>query len=414
MILIGCKENEKVNVEFIFEKTSYVVQINKGDIIKKDIIPINIKDQAIELYYDEKYENKYDGSSINKDTKIYLKKIEEQDLSTKACEAYWKQFIKPLIEDSSIEDVKMYRYLGTYGDSYVAIILDRKNCIFPERIIECIIGGLDFSYSDGYEILVYNNGEITTLSDAYNKKIISQETLQRIHKEYHNKTDEQDLYTKACETYWKQFIKPLREDSSIEDVKMYRYLGTYGDSYVAIILDRKNSIFPKNIIDCIIGELDFSYSEGYEILVYNNGEITTLSDAYNKKIISQETLQKICKEYHNKKDEQDLYTKACETYWKQFIKPLREDSSIEDVKMCRYLGTYGDSYVAIILDRKNCIFLEWIIECIIGGLDFSYSDGYGILVYNNGEITTLSDAYNKKIISQETLQRIHKVYRNKS
>ena len=52
MILIGCKENEKVNVEFIFEKTSYVVQINKGDIIKKDIIPINIKDQAIELYYD--------------------------------------------------------------------------------------------------------------------------------------------------------------------------------------------------------------------------------------------------------------------------------------------------------------------------------------------------------------------------
>ena len=144
----------------------------------------------------------------------------------------------------------MCRYLGTYGDSYVAIILDRKNCIFLEWIIECIIGGLDFSYSDGYEILVYNNGEITTLSDAYNKKIISQETLQKIHKEYHNKTDEQDLYTKACEAYWKQFIKPLREDSSIEDVKMYRYLGTYGDSYVAIILDRKNCIFPEWIIEC--------------------------------------------------------------------------------------------------------------------------------------------------------------------
>ena len=122
MILIGCKENEKVNIEFIFEKISYVVHINK-------------------------------------DTKIYLIKIEEQDLYTKACEAYWKQFIKPLREDLSIEDVWIYRYLGTYGDSYFAIILDGNNFIFPEHIIEYTIGGLDFSYSEGYEILVYNNGK---------------------------------------------------------------------------------------------------------------------------------------------------------------------------------------------------------------------------------------------------------------
>ena len=49
-----------------------------------------------------------------------------------------------------------------------------------------------------------------------------------------------------------------------------------------IFWSKEKFIFSEHIIDCTIGELDFSYSESYEILVYNNGEITTLSEAFYK------------------------------------------------------------------------------------------------------------------------------------
>lgn len=76
--LVSCNEkDDKININFIIEGKSYVVEIDKGTSISKDIIPLNNGDEVIELYYDEKMENKYNKEIINNDLIIYVNKMPE-------------------------------------------------------------------------------------------------------------------------------------------------------------------------------------------------------------------------------------------------------------------------------------------------------------------------------------------------
>ena len=76
MCLAGCGENqEKINIDFIIDGKSHLVEINKGTSIGKDIIPLSNDEEIIELYYDENMENEYDGKVLNEDCKIYIKAL---------------------------------------------------------------------------------------------------------------------------------------------------------------------------------------------------------------------------------------------------------------------------------------------------------------------------------------------------
>lgn len=71
--LVGCSINyEKVNINFIIDGKSYLVEIDKGGIISKDIIPLENKEN-VELYYDEKMENKYNNELVIENINIFVK-----------------------------------------------------------------------------------------------------------------------------------------------------------------------------------------------------------------------------------------------------------------------------------------------------------------------------------------------------
>ncbi len=185
MCLASCGEiQDKINIDFIIEGKSYLVEINKGTSINNEIIPLSNKIKIIELYYDEDMKNKYDDSILNEDTKIYVKSMGEQKLYNKVCEAYFNKFIKPIRENSAVEDVWVFRYLGTYKDSYVAILLDKENCIFPDVVLRLEIEDIIFTLSYGYEIYVYNKGELMYLNIAYENQILAYEDIVQIHNNY--------------------------------------------------------------------------------------------------------------------------------------------------------------------------------------------------------------------------------------
>lgn len=97
------------------------------------------------------------------------------------------KFIKPIRENSTVEDVWVFEYLGTYGDSYVAVILDRQNCLFTEQEYVMKIENLEFAYSNGYLIYVYSNGIFLILDEAYKNNIISYNQLVQIYNKYYNR-----------------------------------------------------------------------------------------------------------------------------------------------------------------------------------------------------------------------------------
>lgn len=76
VFLTGCGEKEdKINIDFIIDGKSHLVEIDKGTSISKDIIPLSNDEEVVELYYDENMENEYDDEKIEDDIKIYVKKI---------------------------------------------------------------------------------------------------------------------------------------------------------------------------------------------------------------------------------------------------------------------------------------------------------------------------------------------------
>lgn len=188
MCLAGCSEKEeKINIDFIIDGKSHLVEINKGTSISKDIIPLSNEEEVVELYYDENMENEYVGKVLNEDSKMYVKNMGEEKLYNEVCEAYLNKFIKPIRENSTVEDVWVFEYLGTYGDSYVAVILDRQNCLFTEQEHVMKIENLEFAYSNGYLIYVYSNGIFLILDEAYKNNIISYNQLVQIYNKYYNR-----------------------------------------------------------------------------------------------------------------------------------------------------------------------------------------------------------------------------------
>lgn len=187
MCLAGCGENqEKINIDFIIDGKSHLVEIDKGTSISKDIIPLSNDEEVIKLYYDENMENEYDSKVLNEDSKMYVKNMGEEKLYNEVCEAYLNKFIKPIRENSTVEDVWLFEYLGTYGDSYVAVILDRQNCDFPEIVNDYSIENFNFSYSVGYDIIVYNKNEFLKLNEAYGCNILNIFDIEKIYKKYYN------------------------------------------------------------------------------------------------------------------------------------------------------------------------------------------------------------------------------------
>lgn len=60
MCLAGCGEKEeKINIDFIIDGKSHLVEIDKGTSISNDMIPLSNEEEVIGLYYDENMMNKY-------------------------------------------------------------------------------------------------------------------------------------------------------------------------------------------------------------------------------------------------------------------------------------------------------------------------------------------------------------------
>ena len=109
IVIVGCNNKEKVNVNFIIDGNTALVQIDKGSVITKDIVPLTKenKQTEIKLYYDEKYEKEYNNEKIESDITIYVKLNAEDDINmvNEVCKAYFNKFIKPKRENAVIEDV---------------------------------------------------------------------------------------------------------------------------------------------------------------------------------------------------------------------------------------------------------------------------------------------------------------------
>lgn len=109
----------------------------------------------------------------------------DKELLDKAIECYFEKYIKVNRPSASIEDVWLFKNLGEYNGNFVGVFLDRKDCDFPEEELSTEVNGFVFSYSYGYNILVYSNKLFYSLTDAFDNEILTDSNIEEIYKRYY-------------------------------------------------------------------------------------------------------------------------------------------------------------------------------------------------------------------------------------
>ena len=184
--IVGCNNKEKVNVNvnFIIDDNAVLVQLDKGSVITKDIVPLTQenKQTEIKLYYDAKKKKEYNNEKIESDITIYVK---EEVVLDEETEKYIKQcYINNLNSSEtpvSIDKIVIEKYYGCYNGAYVALLI-RTDCMYLEVITSERVGGRVFIYPTSNPIKVFYNESVYFLTTAYLHDILSSDDIEQIYK----------------------------------------------------------------------------------------------------------------------------------------------------------------------------------------------------------------------------------------
>ena len=100
-----------------------------------------------------------------------------------------------------------------------------------------------------------------------------------------------DLKTSARQDRLEKFVLPEHADATIEDV-------TLAGAIAAVFYHGQyHGVWPDVLEETTIGDVTFSWPKGYPIEVWKDGEIYTLSEAYDKDIVTDDDLQEIFDNY---------------------------------------------------------------------------------------------------------------------
>lgn len=107
------------------------------------------------------------------------------ELKTSARQDCLEKFVLPEHADATIEDVTLAPFLGVFDGAIAAVFYHGQyHGVWPDVLEETTIGDVTFSWPAGYPIEVWKDGEIYTLSEAYEKDIISADDLSEINNNY--------------------------------------------------------------------------------------------------------------------------------------------------------------------------------------------------------------------------------------
>ena len=192
-----------------------------------------------------------------------------------------------------LDEIIIEGYYGCYNN-YHAVLIKEVNKGDTDAIMDIVIGGLTFQYPySNRSILLWKAGEFISLAEGYENGLIKKDSLTKIHQMFIEK-DTANLIDKAREEYLNRYVKSKREDAVIEDVVLDEYLGTYKGVVVCVFSDKK-SVFIEPVLQFKIEDLVFTWSYGYDILVYDGTGFMDLQMAYNNSKLTYEDLLNIHK-----------------------------------------------------------------------------------------------------------------------
>lgn len=193
-----------------------------------------------------------------------------------------------------------------------------------------------------------------------------------------------------------------------------RYYGTYAGFQI---------IFRPNGDDAItnleVEGVTFSHNTGFGLYAYQDGSFRPLQEICTVGAISSAELQELSLRHlaYETKVKRPMIPSLTPTITLDVQQGMKlafltqyvdsDDYTTKDLSVV-YYGEYGGAHVGFI----NGIFMYTQALCseTVGGVTFRYNTGQKLLVYFEGELMRLGEAYDRGILTKEHLIALHSVY----
>ena len=164
------------------------------------------------------------------------------------------------------------------------------NLSYTSAAYETQLGNYTYSYTAAYELLVYNNGKIYTMKNAYESGIINDEDVADIDEWNDNFYQEAPAYDIKA-TIEKAMLETYYLDVKPSHVEIY-IVGSTSDDGVYF---KYNDGLPRAdvMIEAILGEFGYRTAESEKTLLYKDGKIYSIPSAYNSGVIDDDILTEL-------------------------------------------------------------------------------------------------------------------------
>ncbi len=142
---------------------------------------------AVDAATDEAQVDTAKASAITAINGVSVK--EEVTMQLLARQTYLEEILKGKNQAATIDDVSFFRnkFLGIYDGSLVGVFYGGQyHGNFPEVEESVEINDLTFAWSQGYPILVWNDGEIYGLAEAFEQNLLTTANIVTIHELYYS------------------------------------------------------------------------------------------------------------------------------------------------------------------------------------------------------------------------------------
>lgn len=180
-----------------------------------------------------------------------------------------------------------FRCYGKFDCKYV-IFADKSYKVYEPKMTADVVCGLTFIYPNENKLQVCANGTFYSLGDAYAKNILSEAEIREVYNIY---TMESKIESEFLAKYGHEFPDMVAEDKGI----FVKFEGIYDDVYVAVIASTSwdNTKSPSETV----GGITFTWDQWYDIHVYYHGDFLTLTEAFNRGLLTTAQLEEVYESY---------------------------------------------------------------------------------------------------------------------
>lgn len=302
-------------------------------------------------------------------------------------------------------------FFGGYNDAYVVFMDPNGNSHYSEVLTEKV-ADYEFKYTTSRTIEVYYKGEFYSLQKALDEEILTVENIKKIKENFDNREN-----IGYCEELKNQ---GLSKDAYDEIVEVYPYLaidkffGEYNGAKVVWYVELRP--LTQTVEYKVVSKYVFDQHDYLGIRVIYKGVSYSLEDAYEQGILLDDDLWQVSYKYNGiSPDEistEEMWLtpqgrrNLIKKYYDEILSIKYPEIEFDFINVFGYderPNVYDDFlYLHVYFGTSNITKAEEI-----AGLVFTYYGDVDEILYCNGKLYTLSDAYNQGIIDKETLESIY-------